>query len=72
MAKLLRRYALESEVIVILCDEEQAEMLPQVPNHLCPQAVPRIEKRINGARFEPPSQGRNFAARPCRTERAAL
>jgi hypothetical protein len=40
------------EVIVILCDEEQAEMLRQVANHFCPQAVPEITRWIKRVRFE--------------------
>jgi hypothetical protein len=39
----------QSEVIVILCDEEQAEMLRQVANHFCPQAVPEITRWIRGS-----------------------
>jgi hypothetical protein len=44
----------ESEVIVILCDEEQAEMLRQVANHFCPEAVPEIARCIKVARVELP------------------
>ena len=44
----------QSEVIVILCDEEQAEMLRQVANHFCPEAVPEIARWIKVARFELP------------------
>jgi hypothetical protein len=44
----------QSEIIVILCDEEQAEMLRQVANHFCPQAVPEIARWIKVARFELP------------------
>ena len=52
--KIARSDGDQSEVIVILCDEEQAEMLRQVANHFCPQAVPEISRWIKVARFELP------------------
>lgn len=39
-----------SEVIVMLCDDERAEMLRKIANHLCPEAVPNITRCINAAR----------------------
>jgi hypothetical protein len=50
----------QSEIIVILCDEEQAEMLQQVAKHFCPEAVPEITRSIRVACFE----AGNFTARP--------
>jgi hypothetical protein len=40
-----------SEVIVILCDEEQAEMLRQAATHFCPEAMPEITRSIKVARL---------------------
>jgi hypothetical protein len=53
----------QSEIIVILCDEEQAEMLQQVAKHFCPEAVPKIIRSIRVARSELPRQRGNFTAR---------
>ena len=52
--KIARSEGSQSEVIVILCDEEQAEMLRRVANHFCPQAVPEMERWIKMARLELP------------------
>lgn len=43
-----------AEVIVILCDEDQAEMLRESAKHFCPDDVPQIEKWIRIARFDVP------------------
>jgi hypothetical protein len=52
--KIAHSDGVQSEFIVILCDEEQAEMLRQVANHFCPEAVPDIARWIKVARFELP------------------
>ena len=52
--KIARSDDNQSEDIVILCDEEQAEMLRQVANHFCPEAVPEIARWIKMARLELP------------------
>jgi hypothetical protein len=36
--------------IAVLCDRDEAEMLLQVAQHFCPDAVPEIEKEIRLAR----------------------
>jgi hypothetical protein len=62
--KIAHSAGARSEVVVILCDEEQAEMLRQVAKHFCPEAVPEITRWIRVARFELPRQGANFTAPP--------
>jgi hypothetical protein len=52
--KIAHSDSARSEVVVILCDEEQAEMLRQVADHFCPEAVPEITRWIKVARFELP------------------
>jgi hypothetical protein len=44
----------QSQVIVILCDADQAEMIRESAKHFCPEAVPQIEKWIRVARFDVP------------------
>jgi hypothetical protein len=43
-----------SQVIVILCDADQAEMIRESAKHFCPEAVPQLEKWIRLARFAVP------------------
>ena len=40
-----------SRVIVILCDEDRAQMLRQSAKHFCLQAVPQIENWVPLAQF---------------------
>jgi hypothetical protein len=39
----LKNPAKMANMIMILCDREQAEMLLQVAKHFCPDAVPAIQ-----------------------------
>jgi hypothetical protein len=41
----------QTDVVVVLCDEEQAKMLRQSAAHFCLAAVPEIDKAIRLARF---------------------
>ena len=36
----------QPNTVVVLCDLHEAEMLLQVPEHFCPDAVPEIEREI--------------------------
>ena len=46
-----RSDGVQSRVIVILCDEDRAQMLRQSAKYFCPQAVPQIENRVPLAHF---------------------
>ena len=46
--------AVQSEIVVILCDSEQAEMLARVAGRTCPEAVPQLERWMRVACFELP------------------
>jgi hypothetical protein len=52
--KMEPSHGVQSEVIVILCDEDQAEMILRSAKHFCPEAVPQIEKGISAAPFTVP------------------
>jgi hypothetical protein len=42
----------EDEVIVVVCDQEQADMLRHSAAHFCPNALPAIDKAVRFARFK--------------------
>ena len=44
----------QTELVVMLCDEEQANMLRRSAAHFCPNAVAEIDRAIRLSRFKLP------------------